>query len=490
MNLIFLALVGLSLAVLSSGQGTTTKAPIYGPYPADTNLCFPEVGCFSNSYPFNNTGNYLPIHPDELGTEFFLFTRQNQNEAQSLSYTNLDISQTNFNKLLPLKIIIHGFSNDRSTQWLYTIKNEILKQEAVNVIIVAWGNGAVFPLYNNATSNIRLVGKQVGILINKIRSQYFASNPRSLNIHCIGHSLGAHTCAYSSNSASIRFNRITGLDTAGPFFEDTDPVVRLDPTDADLVDSMHTNAGSLFTFAFGIQMPVGHVDFYVNGGKFQPSCPGLASIIGGLLGGNLDPTKEVGCSHNRAVDYFIESIRSPCPFVGFSCDSEEAFDRGDCSSCENNKCSAMGYYTLNFKGRGSMYLKTTLNAPYCGYHHKFELTLSPNSPKTAGEIVIDTNSGETTSLTKTSDDLIPGDTIRRMFVTTNDLAYVQTINLQFNKKSKPFFGSDPNAVKFLFDKVKLTNVEIDEVYSRCARNSEISDKQVLTVPIQENDCSL
>ena len=36
-----------------------------------------------------------------------------------------------------------------------------------------------------------------------------------------------------------------GMDPAGPYFENTDPEVRLDPTDALFVDVMHTNAGSL-----------------------------------------------------------------------------------------------------------------------------------------------------------------------------------------------------------------------------------------------------
>ncbi len=48
---------------------------------------------------------------------------------------------------------------------------------------------------------------------------------------------------------------------AGPFFEDTDPRVRLDPTDADFVDAMHTNGGTLLTASFGILMPVGYWDF-------------------------------------------------------------------------------------------------------------------------------------------------------------------------------------------------------------------------------------
>ena len=66
-------------------------------------------------------------------------------------------------------------------------------------------------------------------------------------------------------------------------------------------------------------------------------------------------------------------------------------------------------------------------------------------------------------LNRTNDDIQPGDVIKRMFFTSNDLADVASIDMTFNKKSKPFFGSDPNSVKFSFDKVKLTNVEIDEV---------------------------
>ena len=77
-------------------------------------------------------------------------------------------------------------------------------------MIVGWGNGSAFPLYNNATANIRVVGREVGVLINLIRSTLFPTDPKALNIHCIGHSLGAHTCSYGSNNALIRFNSITG----------------------------------------------------------------------------------------------------------------------------------------------------------------------------------------------------------------------------------------------------------------------------------------
>ena len=45
----------------------------------------------------------------------------------------------------------------------------------------------------------------------------------------------------------------TGLDPAGPLFEDEHPAVRLDPTDAQFVDVLHTDTSSA-----GILMEVGY----------------------------------------------------------------------------------------------------------------------------------------------------------------------------------------------------------------------------------------
>ena len=63
--------------------------------------------------------------------------------------------------------------------------------------------------------------------------------------------------------------RISGLDPAGPYFEHTDEIVRLDPSDATFVDVYHTNSGP-FSTGLGIYPAIGHVDYYVNGGYTQP----------------------------------------------------------------------------------------------------------------------------------------------------------------------------------------------------------------------------
>ena len=60
--------------------------------------------------------------------------------------------------------------------------------------------------------------------------------------------------------------RITGLDAAGPYFENTDLVVRLDQSDAKFVDAIHSDGTSTIQIGLGIFQMVGHVDFYPNGG--------------------------------------------------------------------------------------------------------------------------------------------------------------------------------------------------------------------------------
>lgn len=64
-------------------------------------------------------------------------------------------------------------------------------------------------------------------------------------MHIVGHSLGAHTAGYAG-SLVPGLGRITGLDPAEPFFQGMPAHVRLDPTDADLVDVIHTDGKGIF----------------------------------------------------------------------------------------------------------------------------------------------------------------------------------------------------------------------------------------------------
>ena len=66
-----------------------------------------------------------------------------------------------------------------------------------------------------------------------------------------------------------------GLDPAGPLFESQDPKDRLDSTDAKFVDVIHSNGETLILGGLGSWQPMGHVDFYPNGGRMQKGCTNL-----------------------------------------------------------------------------------------------------------------------------------------------------------------------------------------------------------------------
>lgn len=68
-------------------------------------------------------------------------------------------------------------------------------------------------------------------------------NPK--HVHLIGHSLGAHTAGYAGERIE-GLGRITGLDPAEPYFQGMPSHARLDPTDAQLVDVIHTDGSSIF----------------------------------------------------------------------------------------------------------------------------------------------------------------------------------------------------------------------------------------------------
>ena len=98
----------------------------------------------------------------------------------------------------------------------------------------------------------------------------------NIMIHCIGHSLGAHTCGFlgdaikaDSTYKKTSLDRITGMDPAGPNFYHKGPGItipimapldeKLDKSDAGLVDAIHTDTDVLGTIP-----TVGHADFYVG----------------------------------------------------------------------------------------------------------------------------------------------------------------------------------------------------------------------------------
>ena len=80
------------------------------------------------------------------------------------------------------------------------------------------------------------------------------------------------------------------------------------------------------------------------------------------------------CNHRRAYKLFTNSISPKCQFTGFPCDSYEKFETGACFSCKSSlgDCGKLGYYSNQAPGRGSLYLVTRDEEPFCGKTFYFQ----------------------------------------------------------------------------------------------------------------------
>lgn len=143
-----------------------------------------------------------------------------------------------------------------------------------------------------------------------------------------------------------------GLDPAFPLYILGDASNRLNQNDAKFVDVIHTDGGVL-----GFPWPLGDADFFPNGGT--PLQPGCAEQE---ISKNRWLTVVVGCSHQRAWEYFVESVRRPEAFLADRCEFKKD-NQPQPGECETGVKAYMGLHA-NEKLRGKFYLTTNENTPY------------------------------------------------------------------------------------------------------------------------------
>ncbi|XP_069837851.1 pancreatic triacylglycerol lipase-like [Dendropsophus ebraccatus] len=321
-------------------------------FPVLAEVCCDRLGCFSNNVPWAGTFqrpiSRLPWAPERINTRFQLYTRDNLIHFQEITAINSStILKSNFRKHQKTRFIIHGFINSAKNNWLVDMCWAILEVEDVNCICVDWSGGSR-ALYTQAANNVRVVGAEVAYFIDALKKVF---DYLPFNVHIIGHSLGAHAAGEAGRRVP-GIGRITGLDPAQPYFQGTPPEVRLDPSDAALVDAIHTDSTAfIFKFGYGMSQMVGHLDFFPNGGEKMPGC----KMNGILKHVNLDEISQTfndlaACNHVRSYMYYTESIRTPDGFIGFQSSSYDAFSKGEGFPCPDGGCPLMGHYADQYKG--------------------------------------------------------------------------------------------------------------------------------------------
>lgn len=234
-----------------------------------------------------------------------------------------------------LIIFLHGFTDDPTKFNFKNVSDAFLSQGEFNILgldsssLIRW-------LYLRSTTYVRFIGEKLG----QVLAAMVKGGMSPATIHLVGHSLGSHISGFAGKTftelTGLRVGRITGLDPAGPCFSNLLPELRLKDSDADFVDVIHTDSG-----VYGMKDPIGHVDFYVNGGSQQPNC--------------LFQT----CSHGRAVLYFAESVVNQNAFLSIKCNDWDSFRIGRCDS----DIKVMGYGCTP-ETRGIYFLRTGEDPPY------------------------------------------------------------------------------------------------------------------------------
>lgn len=247
----------LTSAVAQTSQSTTQQLNCTGKFNVKNELS--QINCVG--YPSVDIDNGLDdlSDPDiehflEQNAIFNAFVAKNSAEKHIISYLNV----TSLTSLIPINpkvaVIVHGFKTNDLRQF-FAMKDAFFTLNGTSrpdvVIVVDWREYAesaanFFAGYSTAAQNTNGIGRQVAYLLFALK---VLRGLQEDNVHLVGHSLGAQVVGTAARKAVLGYRfrtkiaRVTGLDPAGPRFNDFNSFLNMD--DAKFVDIIHTNAGDL-----------------------------------------------------------------------------------------------------------------------------------------------------------------------------------------------------------------------------------------------------
>lgn len=249
------------------------------------------------------------------------------------------LSEGGWNPLNPVRITIHGWNSDRMAN--VNAVDEYLAVGDFNHIVVDWSAGSMTN-YISARNRIYEVANQTALLATFLVTPGGSSYS---NINVVGHSLGGQMAGLiGQNLGGNVLGGCVALDPAGPLFSSGNINDRISPDDCVYVQGVHTNAGFV-----GFGNPIGHADFYPNGGRKQPNC-GFEPI--GL------------CSHGRSAEYLKVSLNDTMmAFEAWQCTTELWDVQNEICKPSGAKSTMLGE-PIDKTARGLYHLKTTGLSPY------------------------------------------------------------------------------------------------------------------------------
>jgi hypothetical protein len=214
--------------------------------------------------------------------------------------------------------------------------------EDMNIILIDWNELATSPWYTIAAPATKIVGVTSANLLKFLIGEGFVTMDQ---IHVIGYSLGAHVAGNIGHELGGKCPRVTALDPALPLFDIVTDEDRVDPSDGQYVEVIHTASGHLHENGLSFLSTRGHADFYPNSGKHQPGCE--EETFG-------------TCSHGRAPALYTESITNSKSTYACACGHWDLFLAGKCDCSTPVQFGFLSPATA----RGKFYFLTQDKSPY------------------------------------------------------------------------------------------------------------------------------
>ncbi|CAH0550789.1 unnamed protein product [Brassicogethes aeneus] len=284
-----------------------------------------------------------PVSADKV--TYYLFKKDNPTKFIQVDAKKLD---DQWNKDAKIVFFIHGWTNSRDIQWYEDLKNSFLnRKEEYYVVQVDW-NEPANAIYTVASISTYDVGNHIGDLIVDLHKNHGIPLEHFV---LVGHSLGGQISGFIGKrvfkETGKKLPRIIALDPAGPLFIQRPEDKRLNPSDAEVVEVLHSDG-----YTLGYPTSIGTIDFYPNGGNSQPGCKRIDLLDFRSLG---DP---FFCDHRRAWAYYTEAILNPGTMLAKKCKDWKSFKDNKC----DNVTVAVGDITTMEKG--DFFLETNKEPPY------------------------------------------------------------------------------------------------------------------------------
>ncbi|CAH0602331.1 unnamed protein product [Chrysodeixis includens] len=263
-------------------------------------------------------------NPDN-SNRYHLFTRRNPQVSQVLVRNNVQsVQNSNFNGRARTAVLMHGFAGSVTSGFNTVLVPAFLAAGDFNVIVLDWSAGSSWgPRAIEA-------GQAAGRFINWLNS-ITGSTPNLYTV--VGYSVGGHGAGIIARTINGNVGYVVGCDPADRW--DNQWLFR--QSDGLYTEVIHTNVGNI-----GIQQPLGHVDFYPNGGRNMPGC--MTAM----------------CDHYRSYYYFGESLRTG-GFTGTRCSNVNQALSGSCNQSGSLRLGGVNPKTGN---SGIFHLTTNPLPPF------------------------------------------------------------------------------------------------------------------------------